>query len=99
MEPISTSQVVAHGSIAIFWAIVHALNAHRKWTSKSFLDFIVLVIMSSFTWVMFTLLAFHFFPAATYLIYAMSGAWGYLGVEWMSFIVDIIKWKLKIWPQ
>lgn len=99
MEPISTSQVVAHGSLAIFWAIVHALNAHRNGKSKSFLDFIVLVVMSSFTWVMFTLIAFHFFPAATYLVYAMSGAGGYLGVEWMSLIVDIIKKKFKIWPQ
>ncbi len=95
IEPISTSQVVAHGGLAIFWAIVHALNAHRNWKTKSFLDFVILVIMSSFTWVMFTLLALHLFPTATYLLFAMSGAWGYLGVEWMSMVVGYLKNRMK----
>ncbi len=95
IEPISSSQVIAHGSLAIFWAIVHALNAHRQGKTKSFLDFIVLVIMSSFTWVMFTLLALHLFPMATYLLFAMSGAGWYLGVEWMSMVVWYLKNRIK----
>lgn len=95
VEPISTSQVVAHGSLAVFGAIVHALNAHRQGKSKTFLDFIILVVMSSFTWVMFTLIAFHLFPTATYLLFAMSGAGGYLGVEWMGMVVEYLKRKIK----
>ena len=95
IEPISTSQVIAHGVLAVFWAIVHALNAHRKGTSKSFLDFVILIIMSSFTWVMFTLIALHLFPAATYIAFAMSWAWGYLGVEWMGMVVSLLKDKIK----
>lgn len=95
IEPISTTQVVAHWWLAIFWAIVHALNAHRNGKSKTFLDFIILVIMSSFTWVMFTLIAFHLFPWATYLLFAMSGAGGYLGVEWMGMVVELIKNRIK----
>lgn len=95
IEPISTTQVVVHGSLAVFWAIVHALNAHRNGKSKSFLDFIILVIMSSFTGVMFTLIAFHLFPSATYLLFAMSWAGGYLGVEWMGMVVEFIKSKIN----
>ena len=95
MEPISTSQVIAHGSLALFWAIVHALKAHRSWDSKTIVDFLILVIMSSFTWVIFTLLALHFMPAAPYLAYAASGAGGYLWVEAMSLIVVLIKNKFK----
>lgn len=93
LEPISTTQVVYHWGLAVFWAIVHALNVHRQGKSKTFIDFLVLVIMSSFTWIMFTLLAFHLFPSATYLIFAMSGTGGYLGIEWMSMIVEFLKKK------
>lgn len=95
IEPISSTQVVTHGSLAIFWAVVHALNAHRQGKSKSFLDFIILVIMSSFTWVMFTLIALHLFPTATYLLFAMSGAGGYLWVEWMWMVVGYLKNRIK----
>ena len=94
LEPISTSQVVYHWGLAVFWAVVHALNAHRQGKSKSVIDFFVLVIMSSFTWVMFTLIAFHLFPSATYLIFAMSGTWGYLGIEGMGMVVEYVKKKL-----
>jgi hypothetical protein len=95
MLEIPTWQIITHWALAVFGAIVHALNAHRKGNSKTFLDFIVLIIMSSFTWVMFTLLALHIFPTATYLAFAMSGAWGYLGVEGMSMVVGYLKAKFK----
>lgn len=95
MEPITSTQVITHGGLAVFWAVVHALNAHRQWKSKSFLDFIILVVMSSFTWVMFTLIALHLFPTATYLLFAMSGAGGYLGVEWMGMVVWYLKTRIK----
>ena len=95
IEPISSTQIAAHGWLAVFGAIVHALNAHRKWTSKSFLDFVVLIIMSSFTWVMFTILALHLFPSATYLVFAMSWAGWYLWVEWMGMVVWYLKKKVQ----
>lgn len=95
IDTIASATLAKHGVLAFFWAIVHALSAHRAGTSKSFLDFIVLVTMSSFTWVMFTLLALHFLPTAPYLAYAASGAGWYIGVEGMSFIVSIIKSKFK----
>ena len=95
IEQIATSKILAHWLIALFWAVVHALGAHRSGKSKTFLDFIILIIMSSFTWVMFTFIAFHLFPSATYLLFAMSGTWGYLGVEWMSMVASYLKNKMK----
>ena len=94
-EPISTSAIVAHWLLAFFWAIVHALNSHRGWKSKTFIDFLILVVMSSFAWVMFTIIWLHIFPTSTYLVYAMSGTWGFIGIEWMGIIINFIKTKLK----
>lgn len=95
IEGISLGLLIKHGSLALFWAIVHALSDHRSWKSKSFLDFIILIIMSSFTWVMFTLLALHTIPDSPYLIYAMSWTWWYLWIEWMSVLVGYLKNKIK----
>lgn len=94
-EPVSTSAIVFHWGLAIFWALVHALSAHRNGTSKSFLDFLILVVISSFTWVMFTLLAFHMFPASVYLTGACAGFGGFVWVEGMSFVAAILKGKFK----
>lgn len=94
-EPVSTSAIVFHGGLAVFGAIVHALSAHRNWTSKSFLDFLILVIISSFTWVMFTLIAFHMFPASVYLTGACAGFGWFVWVEGMSFVASILKSKFK----
>lgn len=88
--------IYKHWILALFWALVHALSAHRAWKSKSFIDFVTLIIMSSFTWVIFTLIALHLFPASPYLVYAMSGTWGYLGIEGMGMIVEFIKKRFNI---
>ena len=93
-EPISTITLATHGVLALFWAIVHALDSHRKGNSKTLVDFIILVIMSSFAGVMFTIIWLHLFPASTYLIYAMSGTWWYIGIEWMSVLVKYLKSKI-----
>lgn len=93
-EPISTSAIAFHWGLAIFWALVHALSAHRSGTSKTLMDFIILVIISSFSWVMFTLIAFHMFPASIYLTWACAGLGGFVGVEWMSIVTAILKSKL-----
>lgn len=94
-EPISTSAIVVHWALAIFWAIVHALTAHRNGTSKTFIDFCILVTISSFTWVMFTLLAFHFFPASIYLTWASAWFGWFIGVEWMGIVAAVLKAKFK----
>lgn len=97
ISEIATWTLIKHWILAIFGAIVNALSVHRKGESKSFLDFIILTIMSSFTWVMFTLLALHFVPASPYLALAASWAWGYIGIEWMSMVTQII--KSKFWAN
>lgn len=91
-EPISTTQIMAHGGFALFGAVVHASQAHRCGRSKTLTDFGILVIMSSFSGVMFSLVGLHYFPQDTYLTMAMAGTGGFLGVEGMSILVD----KLRI---
>lgn len=94
-EPISTSALATHWVFAIFWALVHALSAHRTWKSKTIVDFISLTIMSSFTWIMFTLIWLYLFPSEPYIVYAMSGTGGYLWIEWMSIVVEYFKNKIN----
>jgi hypothetical protein len=83
---------MAHGGFALFGAIVHASQAHRTGKSKTLADFAILVVMSSFSGVMFSLVAIYYFPQDTYLTMAMAGTGGFLGVEGMSILVD----KLRI---
>lgn len=94
-EPISTTHIAAHGGIAIFGALVHALDSHRKGKSKTILDFFVLMVMSSFSGVMFALVALSLFPDQVYATTAMAGTGGYLGVEGMAVLSDFIKNKFK----
>lgn len=87
-EPISTlgaSIFVKHGTIALFGAIAHAINAHRAGESKTFLDFILLTILSSFSGIIFALLAVHMFEDG-YITLAIAGSGGYIGVEGLSMI-------------
>ena len=87
-EPITTTQIVIHGGLALAGALTHASKAHRLGTSKTFIDFITLTLMSSFSGVMFALLAFHLFADRPYLTMAMAGVGGFLGVEGMAVIVS-----------
>lgn len=91
-----TTQYAVHGAIAFFGAVVHALDSHRKGTSKTILDFVTLTVMSSFSGVMFALLGLQFFPEQIYFTTALAGTGGYLGVEGMSIIVSMIKKRLNI---
>lgn len=92
---VTSTQIAIHGSIALFGALVHALDSHRKGISKTFMDFCILLIMSSFSGVMFALIGVQFFPDQIYLTTAFAGTGGYLGVEGMGLIVAIVKSKLK----
>lgn len=89
------SQYIAHAGIALFGAVVHALEAQRKGSSKTFADFAALVVMSSFSGVMFALVAVSYLQDQVYLTTAIAGTGGYIGVEGMSFIVEYLKKKFK----
>lgn len=90
-DPLSAAIVLKHGSIALFGAVVHALMAHRSGESKTFTDFLVLVCVSSFSGVMFALLALHFWGGAEYLTLCAAGTGGYVGVEGMSILIQQAK--------
>ena len=93
-EPISTSLVVKHGILAVFGGIVHALSAYRRGETKGWLDIIVLSIISSFTGVIFALIALYLYPN-TYLSFAIAGMGGFVGVEGMSWVQEFVRRKLK----
>lgn len=88
-EPVSSalgvSTVAKHGLIAGFGALAHAINAHRTGKTKGLLDFILLTIMSSFSGVMFALVALHTFDNQ-YITLAAAGSGGFLGVEGMTIL-------------
>lgn len=90
-EPISTTTIAAHGGIAVFGAITHALNAQRTGNAKNWKDVLVLMVMSSFTGVMFSLLGLHYFPHDIYVSMAAAGTGGWVGVEGMAWLADVVK--------
>ncbi len=88
----SNSPLIAHLIIAIFGAVVHAAKAYRLGTSKTWVDFFTLTVMSSFTGVIFSLMALHTLgPEQHYLTLAMAGTGGFLGVEGMTFIIEKVR--------
>ena len=92
-EPLSvvtTGAIFTHGALAIFGALAHAINAHRNGKSKGWLDFLLLTIMSSFSGVVFALLALHLFDNQ-YMTLAASGAGGFLGVEGLTILATKVR--------
>lgn len=90
-EPITTTQIMIHGGLALAGALTHASKAHRLGTSKTMVDFLTLTLMSSFSGVMFAILAFHLFVDQPYLTMAMAGVGGFLGVEGMAIIISRVQ--------
>lgn len=91
IEPISKTAIIFHGGLALFGAIVHAAKAYQLGATKTFVDLLVLTVMSSFSGVMFALVGFQFFADQVYLTMAMAGTGGFLGVEGMAIIIERIK--------
>lgn len=92
-EPVSTfafTSVIAHGFLAIFGALAHAINAQRTGKTKGLLDFCLLTIMSSFSGVIFALVALHLFDNE-YITLAAAGSGGFLGVEGLSILSGKIR--------
>jgi len=90
-----TTPFAAHGVLALFGALVHASKAYREGETKNFLDFTALIVMSSFSGVMFALLGIDLFGTESYLAMAMAGTGGFVGVEGMTFIVTYLTNKFK----
>lgn len=90
-EQLGNTPVIFHGAIAIFGAVVHALKAHRNGQSKTFLDFVTLTVMSSFSGVMFAILGLQLFPDQIYVTLMLAGAGGFMGVEGMVIIIDVVR--------
>lgn len=90
--------VAVHAVIALFGALVHASNAHRTGQSKGLLDFLLLTIMSSFSGVIFALIAFQFFDNP-YMTLAIAGGGGFLGVEGLTVVAvklrDVLSGMIK----
>lgn len=88
----ASSSLIAHGCIACFGAVVHAARAYRNGHTKNLLDFLTLAVMSSFSGVIFALLALYMMgPDQQYLTLAAAGTGGFLGVEGMTLVVERIK--------
>lgn len=88
---ITSAALTKHGIVAVFGALVHSLNAYRNGGSKSFVDMLMLTVISSFSGVMFAFVAFHIFGEDSYLTLAIAGSGGFLGVEGMSMLTKAIK--------
>lgn len=86
----ASSSVVTHGLIAGFGALTHAINAHRKGETKGFIDFCLLTIMSSFSGVIFALVALHLFENQ-YITLAAAGSGGFIGVEGLALLSPKIR--------
>lgn len=86
LEVSSIKLIAAHAALAIFGAVVHAARAYRMGQSRSFVDFLTLTTMASFSGVMFSLLGLYMFGDQAYLTLAMAGTGGFLGVEGMTLI-------------
>jgi hypothetical protein len=74
---ITTSALAKHGLIALFGAVVHALNAHRQGKAKGFIEILIFTVIASFSGVMFGLVAVYFF-GFSYITLAITGA----GIFW-----------------
>ncbi len=92
-EPVSSfaiSSVVTHGVLALFGAFAHAINAHRSGQTKGFFDFVALMVLSSFSGVIFALLALHTFDSE-YITLAAAGSGGFLGIEGITFLAPKVR--------
>jgi hypothetical protein len=91
-EPVITTTALAkHGVIALFGAVVHALNAHRLGKVKGVFEIAVLTVIASFSGVMFFLAAISIFGKDSYWTVLITGAGGFLGIEGLNTLVNAIK--------
>ena len=87
-EPISTTVIAVHGGLAFFGGLVHALKAHRDKTSRGWSDFAILTVMSTFTGVVFGLLAMYVSDHNMYLTMVATSIGSFWGVEGMAYAME-----------
>jgi len=94
-----TNQLMAHAALALFGGVVHALVKHQKGETKVWMDIVILTIVSSFSGVVFGLVALIFISPG-YASLAFTAAGGYLGVEGLSVLTarlrDVLVSKTSI---
>lgn len=89
IETIATffsSMIAKIGAMATFGALAHAINAKREGRTRTFGDFILLWIMSSFFGVVLALIAASVFGEESLIVYGMAGTGGWLGSETTAFL-------------
>lgn len=82
--------IAKHAFLAFFGGLAHAINAHRKGKSKGVVDFLFLTALSSFSGIIFALVAMHLFDSE-YITLAAAGSGGYLGVEGLTLLATKIQ--------
>jgi len=86
---------LAHGALAIFGAFTHAAVAYRSGDTKNLGDFAILMLISSFSGVMFAIVGAEWFGPDSYKTLAMTGTGGFIGIEGMTWVTAFIKSKFK----
>lgn len=89
-----TAPFIAHGILAVFGAVVHALNAVKSGKSKTWADHLILGTVASFAGVMFGIAGIYWFGAGSYPALLVTGVGGYMGPQGMAYIQDYVL-KLK----
>jgi len=92
IEPasITIGAFVKHMLLASFGALAHAINAHRLGQTKGLMDFLLLTILSSFSGVMFALIAMYL-THNEYMTLAAAGSGGFLGVEGLTLLTTKVR--------
>lgn len=88
---LASSYVLKHAALAVFGGLVHALSAYRSGQTKGISDVVILTVISSFSGIMFALLALHTFPNQVYFTFAAAGAGGFLGVEGLTIMAKKLR--------
>lgn len=92
---LTTKTVIALLGVGLFGAIVHAVNAFKKGEKPSLPDFFINTLTSSFSGLMFGLLAFYSFSNIV-IILMVTGIGAYLGIEGLGIVVKFVQSALRI---
>lgn len=98
-DPI-TSTIIAKWMVLGLWAalggVTHTLVEKRKGKVKSFVDGLILSLISGFAGLMWGLIAVHFYPHDIIVVAFVSGLGGYMSLEGIAIGVNYLKKKFFI---
>lgn len=92
---LTSTKLIKITSMAMIGAIVHALIAYRKGETRNVLDVIILTMISAFGGLIGGLLSVQFYPTDEIMLMIGAGMGGYLGVEGLTYLVNVIKEKFQ----